>query len=103
MPRSRNRLENLFRRNAYNFYPALLEPIVADHIALGPLTHIMRNAIDFDPDLCGGTIKIDHVFSDWMLSTKLHAHRLLAQISPEQHFGQRHFGAECAGFGVVVV
>ena len=77
-----DRLKNLFRRDAYNFYPALLEPIVAYPIALWPLTHIMRNAINFDPDLCGGTVKIDHVFSDWMLSAKLHAHRLLAQILP---------------------
>jgi hypothetical protein len=53
----------------------------------------MRYTVDFHDQFAFGAIEIRNISADRVLPAELNTHGVTAQNSPQQNFGQRHFGA----------
>ncbi len=85
------------RRNTRHHDAPASEPSLSNRVSLGPIPHIMRNAIDFDRQARLGTEEVEHIGARGMLSPKLPARRTLSQRSPQQDFGKAQRPTQLAG------
>jgi hypothetical protein len=88
--------KDILRGNANRNESFRLQPRVAPHIALRPVTHIMRDTVNLDHQIGIRAIEINAKFTARMLAAELYALRLAAQQIPKKHFGQAHFLAQFA-------
>ena len=64
------RSENLLCRDADCCDATLADECVSGCVTLGPVAHVMHNAINFDRQLRSCAIEIDDEGADWMLAPK---------------------------------
>lgn len=62
--------KHIARSDPHYFDALFLQECIAPLISLRPVTHIMCNAIDLDPELGAGAIKVEHIGPDGMLPAK---------------------------------
>ena len=73
-------------RYSSNLKPLRAKPGIAPNVAIRIFAHVVSDAVDLDHQLFAGTEKIDHKVANRVLLAKLHPHRSLPQLLPEQHF-----------------
>ena len=73
------------------------QPVVAQFITFSPVAHVMRNAIDLDGQLRPGAEEVDDIGAGGVLAPEFQAAGALAQVLPEQDFGQRQAAAQTGG------
>lgn len=56
-------------------------------VTLRLFTHVMRDAVHFDDNLGGRTVKIHDVVTDRMLTAEYHAFRGFSKQVPQEHLG----------------
>ena len=62
--------EDIFRCNPKHFYPLMTEPCRAVFITSRTISEIVGCSVNFDRELTGGAIEIEHVLADRMLSAE---------------------------------
>ena len=79
----------------------IAQPGIARTIALRPVTHVMRNPIDFNRQIGAGAEEIEDERPRRMLIAEPQAIGRAAQLPPQQYFGQRHFAPQlfCSVYG----
>ena len=82
---------HISRHDPQNTITTLRHVSVARLISFGPLTKIMRAAIDFDNQPCGRNVKISSVRPDRMLPENLEAQLLAAKLAPKRDFRRTQF------------
>ncbi len=87
---SRSILQHLSRRNTNGLQTLRPQKRIPRLIARGPVPDIVRFAIDLDHQPRIRAVEIELEFAARMLASELHALRLPAQITPQQHFRQAH-------------
>jgi len=88
--------EYLGSRNAENGDAGGFKRCGPSHVVTRPSAHIMRYAIDLDRKLQRCTVKVDHIWSNRMLSAKLNATFLAPNALPQQNLRVAHGATEAA-------
>ena len=59
--------KDLFGCDAHDFDPVIVQPLRATFVPLRARAKIVRGPVNFDAELCGGAIEIEHIRSGRML------------------------------------
>lgn len=98
MPHLFHRRRNIIKRapRGYtNDLDALCgQPCVAIRIAVRPVAHIVRDAVDLNRHASLGTEEVEHITSSRMVAAKLESARTCPQRAPQQAFGQAQLAAQ---------
>ena len=75
--------EDVLRGDTQHPHSLRFNPLVARLIAVGPVAHVVGDAVDLDRELGGGAVEVEHVAADRMLAAEAHTARAAAQALPE--------------------
>ena len=91
---SANRIrQHALRRDPQNPVPVFKQKVGAFHVPSWLVTHVVRNAINFNCKSLRRAKEINDIRADWMLTTELQTIGAQAQSLPQHPLGQGHFPA----------
>lgn len=67
---------------SHNIKPLLLQSRVALRVTLWPISHVVRNSVNFDAKLRGSAIEVEDIGSNRMLSAKFQTALSCSQFAP---------------------
>jgi len=82
-------LQHIRSGDAHHNKPLLPQPVIAQSIALRPVTPVMRHPVHLDDQTRVRCIEIGHITPHRMLPPKLHPARPQTQPLPQQHLRRR--------------
>jgi hypothetical protein len=89
--------QHVARADAQGRYASLGKPGIAPFVPLRAITKTVCVAIDLDCKPGVGAKEIDDVSAAGMLPPELQSPRAFTQLSPKDHFRQRHLATQPAG------